>query len=404
MTEFLQLKEDYSSNCIDQLKEVYIEGGISKAVEYITGEREKKRACQNDAGVIVDNIHTLTDSQIIIYTDSQKQNWCFEREAIPTLYKTKKNPWTGKKLPASFIKTLEETVPVKAVTLQEGFEAAFADKTVIKPPLFPPSKKTGFEGATKTELAMVLYLLYKFPNACVPIIFDQSKLQGGLLSTIMGWGTEKIGLHDFAMVWRATDEGWKLNKPSVFVDEIKKCDKRFVIVYLPLLGGKVTAAGKVKLPGAHANILIYDKDQKVLERFEPHGSISSSVSKLFNVPDLDKELQKFASKLGAEYYRPLDFCPKQGPQGQQEHEKVFAKYTGKKEGFCAAWSFWYVILRMSNPDVSRTGIIEKALQSIKTSYDDYTQYIIDFGSFFEDVNGLTYAQLDKLARTLASKI
>lgn len=399
MTEFLQLK-DNSPSCIKGLREIYEQGGVSKAVKYIKAQREEKRKCQNDSGVIVENIHTIPDSQIIIYTDTQKQNWCFEKEAIPRLYKTGKNPWTGEQFPVSFMTELEKTVPVKAVTLQEGFEAAFADKSIVKQPMFPPSKQTSFQGSTKVELAMVLYLLHRFPDVCVPIIFDKSKL--GWFGNVFGQ-TSNIGLHDFAMVWRATDDGWQLNKPNVFVDEIKKCDKRFVIVYLPLLGGKVTATGKVKLPSAHANILIYDKDQKILERFEPHGAMGSGLRVTFNIPELDQQLEKFAGKLGAQYYHPLDFCPKHGPQTQQEHEKVFAKYTGTKSGFCAAWSFWYVILRMTNPDISRTSIIEQALSSIKTGYDDYTQYIIGFGSFFENVHGLTYAELNKLAQTLASK-
>jgi len=263
---------------------------------------------------------------------------------------------------------------------------------VFKIPDYPSIKWTNFKGSVKVELGLMLYLSYKHTDNCFPIIFDKK----------MKYKGPRISGHDFAMVWRVTDDGWQLNKTKKFAQAIKQCKKRFVTIFIPLLPGEMTPQGPKKFlkEGGHANMIIVDKKRKEAERYEPHGK---KHWKTYNTFGLDIALLEFFEKLGFKYIAPTEFCPPKSHQMLEGLEKMSKgiKISGEPGGYCVAWSYWYADLRLTYPDMPRQLLIHKSIKELRKNPLTFTQYIANFASFFQEFDFLNYHQIDQLARALA---
>jgi len=117
--------------------------------------------------------------------------------------------------------------------------------------------------------------------------------------------------------------------------------------------------------GGHANMLIYNIKNRVLERFEPNGYVE-----FYNNNELDRLIKlKFKeSYIPIEKYYNPDFCPKQSFQYKDNKEKQII--DSQVVGFCSAWSIWYLDFRLSNAcdeqniDNCRKHIVEEAMKQI----------------------------------------
>jgi ankyrin repeat protein len=129
--------------------------------------------------------------------------------------------------------------------------------------------------------------------------------------------------------------------------------------------------------GAHANILIYDKDNNSIERFEPNGS---NPPYQFNYyPEvLDTKLQEYFQ--GITYIPPQNFLPKIGFQSLEEHDTE--KRIGDPGGFCVAWCFWYAFQRIQHPDLEPAKLVKKLIYDIRIKNIKFKTLI---RSFAEDL-------------------
>lgn len=135
--------------------------------------------------------------------------------------------------------------------------------------------------------------------------------------------------------------------------------------------------------GQHANALIFDKKNKILTRFEPHGS--EVQLRMYDPLLLDASIQKWLDKKkehfnGWEYKAPIYWCPKKGPQAIESELK--SKKKGEISGYCQAWSLMFLHLRILNPDHSDEQIVEHMLgnknaQEMKKMIRDYAGFIAE---------------------------
>ena len=172
-----------------------------------------------------------------------------------------------------------------------------------------------------------------------------------------------------------------INEFKELLNDAKKRGRRFTI--LPLI---IRWSCNYKFEG-HSNLLIFDFEKNIVERFEPYGYISQFsedeiiVSKAFN-SDFKKILKKINPKF--KYIDPSQSL-KKGPQHFEESQLTrysIIKNSKDPEGFCGAWSLWYADLRLSNPDKSPNELIIKALKSIKTSNTRFLRKFIRNYSLF----------------------
>lgn len=135
---------------------------------------------------------------------------------------------------------------------------------------------------------------------------------------------------------------------------------------------------------SHANYLIIDIEFMEIERFEPHGS-SPPIGLNYASDLLDAMIINYISESGLEfkYFKPKDYLPKIGFQTIEINE-LKADYIGDPNGFCALWCIWWVDMRLSNPNITRSKLIKqltKELINNKYSYKklirDYSYYVVD---------------------------
>lgn len=153
--------------------------------------------------------------------------------------------------------------------------------------------------------------------------------------------------------------------------------KRFTLILL----------GKILLNTSHINFIIYDNIKNIFERFESYGAIDND-----NEKDLDKFLKKNLTNLveSSKYISPSEYINKFGFQNISENLVIDEKLSDPG-GFCMAWCFWYLEMRLLNEDLNNVKLINKSIKNIIKTKKSFTNYIRDYA------NKLAYSIKDVLS-------
>lgn len=88
------------------------------------------------------------------------------------------------------------------------------------------------------------------------------------------------------------------------------------------------------------------------------------------------------------YHKPLSYLSKHNFQTIQENEKEMNK--DDPVGFCSVWSAWYIDLRLSNPEMTRKAVVEKAMNELKKLKKEegisFTKFIRNYSKLLVDVS------------------
>lgn len=138
--------------------------------------------------------------------------------------------------------------------------------------------------------------------------------------------------------------------------------------------------------GYHSNILLYDKKTNEMERFEPNGK-DNPINFNYNPKLLDemilKNFKEYIPHLN--YFTPLMYQEKIGPQMLDMLETKKNKYIGDPNGFCAAWCLWYVDNRIQYNDLDRKYLIKKLLNYSKINNITIRQLIRNYSKNITDI-------------------
>jgi ankyrin repeat protein len=215
-----------------------------------------------------------------------------------------------------------------------------------------------FTGNTLDVLLGLLYLLDKYKDTCSTLstdfienknIYEFYKSIGVLMSS-------RSEFLNFEIVWI----NYKLYLIDDFFNKFKDCiskDTSFVLIPL----------GIELQQGSHANYLIYDVKNNIIERFEPHGS-TTPPGLNYNPDLLDKILYTRFKEINEniKYLKPKDYLPKIGFQLLDIYETK-KKKIGDPGGFCALWAIWYVDMRLTYRTLSPEKLVKKLVKSIRTN-------------------------------------
>lgn len=117
------------------------------------------------------------------------------------------------------------------------------------------------------------------------------------------------------------------------IDSVSKIKStRFVYIKLSIYLSDIAMA-------RHSNVIIIDNDLKIVERFEPYGEMIFANSVDIN----DMILRQIANPLG---YKFEFVQPYPGFQSRSDEFAKFNKSYGDPMGFCLAWSFLYIDIKM----------------------------------------------------------
>ena len=271
-----------------------------------------------------------------------------------------------------------------------------------------------YTGQTIDILFGLIYIKNKYKNICTSLN-NNLKFNDKLLKYYENIGiykNPKFDFLNFEILW-IYQHMFIPDSLSSIINNFKK-NKKYQYLIIPI--------GIELSKGSHANMLIYTKKTNELERFEPFGK---DFPINFNyIPNLlDKNIFDYFSKFfdNLIYLSPNKYQDKIGPQLLDTNELKKYKNIGDPGGYCAAWSLWYVDIRLQYQNVLRNEIIKKILNkyrynniSIRSIIRNYIKNITDlrdkyFIKIGFDINNwinfdITNKQYDDLLNLLYSDI
>jgi ankyrin repeat protein len=239
----------------------------------------------------------------------------------------------------------------------------------------------------------MIYIKNKFPNLNTSLTTDfinNSILEQYYIDN----GIPKGKFNDF-LNFEITWSFHKLFIPTTLRDEIEKFKKDKTKKYFIIpLGIELTN-------GAHANILLYDKSKNELERFEPYGK-DYPPSFNYNPKHLDFVLNNLFSNYFEndinvfKYFSPNDYEIKIGLQLLDSYEYSKEKNIGDPGGFCAAWSLWYIEMRINNKNINRNELLYRLINHIRLKQISFRTIIRNFTKNITDIRDtiLTNSKID----------
>lgn len=138
------------------------------------------------------------------------------------------------------------------------------------------------------------------------------------------------------------------------ISECMKSKKRFIPIILNLITNE----------GNHANILLIDKKDKLVELYEPHGSrpdksvlggIKGAYNKKIN------EVKRFWRKFLPDFKVINVVDLKRGTHFQMEYD------PDNHSGFCVTWSLLFIHYRILNPDIKLKDLMNYISRKITTN-------------------------------------
>lgn len=230
-----------------------------------------------------------------------------------------------------------------------------------------------YTGSTIDIICGMIFLYTKFSKLNFNIILNEGLTKHDvLIKYYESIGIDdkfKLGLINFEIIWCFQ----KIIYPTNFDETIKKLLKTAKYISIPI--GIETSVG------SHANILLWDVKNKIIERFEPYGKYHPKELN-YNPKILDMLLfNKF--KLFDEnikYLTPQDFLPIVGFQILEISENNKCKRIGDPNGFCGVWCTWWVYQRMSNPNILPSILAIELIKQIKLDNYNFKTVIRNFSS------------------------
>ena len=235
-----------------------------------------------------------------------------------------------------------------------------------------------YTGTTLDVVIGMMYLKNKYNN------IETSLSKNFVKNEIVENYYKNIGLNknlkyeflNFELLWLYQHFFIPTELNSIINNFINNNDYRFFI--LPL--------GIELSQGTHANILLYDKQNNTLERFEPYGK---DYPPGFNYqPDiLDMNIENFFKKYFKKiiYLTPNKYQNKIGPQLIDTLETKNKKFIGDPNGFCASWCVWYIDNRIKYIDLQSNIMLNKLINYIKLKNLQIRQVIRNYSKNITDM-------------------
>lgn len=234
----------------------------------------------------------------------------------------------------------------------------------------PKVNITNYMGNNENYICFLIYLLRKYPEIKIPYYESNKKIKDIYLEMKTKDPLINNDLREFInhspilinhiILWR--------NKENYFISptffENIKCNAKFVIIKLLI----ITDVSN------HANIIIYDINKKIIERFDPYGNILIYDNDTLN--DFLKNL--FEKNLDVKYLSPKDTAGNISFQIYSNEQNI----TNQNDppGFCLAWTIWYIETRIKN-EIEPKELIKKTIKQINKNEEKFKDYIRNYSEY-----------------------
>ena len=231
-----------------------------------------------------------------------------------------------------------------------------------------------------TQLYFVV-LLKKYSNLGIPylpnnnIVIKDKKYENETFNNFIQY-SKKYLYHSKEFMYLKiywSDENNYLMTPNIgeAIEYIFKF-KRYVFVFIHLYNEYIS----------HANVLIFDRDKKIIIHFEPHGKIYSYVGKLYETLEdiFKKELKNF------KYIAPLKFLEINSYQSMYNESDIYNKKAGDAKGYCGAWCFWFIELYINNNKYELKTLVNKSIKKLINTKYTFFEHIRNYANYLNKKN------------------
>lgn len=281
----------------------------------------------------------------------------------------------------------------------------------------------GNVGFSSSILVEMLWLLRIHKNAClIPSPFAQSGRNRFDVISVDWVCAQDKSLAQFSFAFKTKDKVPTRSKdrvlkvPKNFQQTFMRCvnnpNIRFVVIPAKFVYVSCGPDTLSRTPDAHANMILYDKKTKTMERFEPWGFLDQ-----YDTDEFDREFSNWIlnapenSELPINYYLgATEICPREGHQFLQEMDPSAGELPGGEKAqffnllaesdeflqkvtdagaarpnlimnFCSIWSNWYANLRMTNPGIAPARVIEESINLLKNDPRGMSVFILRYATF-----------------------
>ena len=221
--------------------------------------------------------------------------------------------------------------------------------------------------------------LKKHKNLAIPFKFNNSAIkqteyvntilnlhkspEGNILNDILYWYHYFMyEISPYIIFWKSKNIYYIDNRLNLYIQKLFNAKNiRYIYFKLTLL---------VSTQSTHANIILYDKNTGIMERFDPVGTVP-----YLDADDLDNMLYDYFNPIMTQYNKkfiylaPKDFMGNISFQALSNDSDDEVKRLGDPIGYCLSWTFWYVDMRISNPDLHPKKLIEVSIKKIINNTD-----------------------------------
>lgn len=235
----------------------------------------------------------------------------------------------------------------------------------------------------------LLYLIKKYDNLCLPLLYPTKQLKSMTFSMICK-----------PMIKNAKKkEHYQIRFPltsDTLANNIKLCLKNHRFIALPafIIYDECEQVG-------HMNILLFDKNTMEVERFEPYGKNGYTKKEQKPFTWFDEYFKEWLKGSGLQYkYISTKNCPSIGPQELEEIqlEKNIKNMIEKETdsgGFCGVWGLLFLDMRLSYPELSTKEVMKILMKLIKDNDKSIRNWIQNYSIFIVNhrnnfINNLNY--------------
>jgi hypothetical protein len=131
---------------------------------------------------------------------------------------------------------------------------------------------------------------------------------------------------------------------------------------------------------SHANVLIFDRDKKLIVHFEPHGQLTSYIGKLYETLKniFKKELKGF------KYIAPMEYLPIDAFQSMYDGASKYDNKVGDPKGFCCAWCFWFIELYINNNKYDLKQLVNKSIKKLINTKYTFIDHIRNYANYLNN--------------------
>ena len=134
---------------------------------------------------------------------------------------------------------------------------------------------------------------------------------------------------------------------------------------------------------SHANMIFVDLKKKCAERFEPYG-----VVKHLDIEEFDKIMEDIFKEFKIKYMRPQDYMPNVSFQTISNDSNIEVKKLGDPAGYCLAWTFWYMEMRIKNPHLNPDKLIQHGIDEIINTNNGKTSFVDFIRNYSTQLNNM----------------